>query len=160
MSYLVENPKDRFSHDAAHLYDKLTRGPGALAGQPGGGGGGLADQLSTDRKTYPKQCVRHFEIDTPFHCTQSKSNLFQCCKLKCLLSYCCQPFVNFVKNIPFSYKNRIFPTLKDDSAVHCPAHKKYSFSSFFFLFMHPYTTDHSKPPPPTPPPPPRARGTM
>ena len=52
---------------------------------PGGGGRGLARQLCTDawdRKTYPKQCVRHFEIDTPFHCGQSKkTNPFQCSKL-------------------------------------------------------------------------------
>ena len=37
----------------------------------------------------------------------------------------------FVKNIPFFYKNSIFPTLNDDSAAHCPARKRYPFSSFF-----------------------------
>ena len=50
------------------------------------------------------------------------------------------------KNIPFSYKNSIFPTLNDDSAAHCPARKKYPFSSFFFLFTHRYTTDQQAPP--------------
>ena len=47
-------------------------------------------------------------------------------------------------NIPFSYKNSIFPTLNDDSAAHCPARKKYPFSSF--LFTHRYTTDQKAPP--------------
>ena len=52
--------------------------------------GALAVQLRRkDRKTYPKQCVRHFEIDTPFQCGQSKSNPFQCSKYKRLLSYFC-----------------------------------------------------------------------
>ena len=37
-------------------------------------------------QNYPKQCVRHCEIDTPFHCFQSKSNPFQCCQLKRILS--------------------------------------------------------------------------
>ena len=44
-------------------------------------------------------------------------------------------FCKICKNIPFSYKNSIFPTLNDDSAAHCPARKKYPFSSFFF-FVH------------------------
>ena len=62
----------------------LPRGGGG-----GGGGGALAGQMCTDartkdRKTYPKYCVRHFEIDTPFQCVQSKK--FQCSKLKRLLS--------------------------------------------------------------------------
>ena len=44
--------------------------------------GALAGQLCTDARTndcksYPKQCVRHFEIDTHFHCVQSKSNPFK-----------------------------------------------------------------------------------
>ena len=43
-----------------------------LEGVTQGGGGALAGQLCTDARTkfyknYPKQCVRHFEIDTPFH---------------------------------------------------------------------------------------------
>ena len=49
--------------------------PGALAGQL------CPDAWTKDRKTHPKQCVRHSEIDTPFHCVQSKSNPFQCSKL-------------------------------------------------------------------------------
>ena len=32
----------------------------------------------------------------------------------------------------FLQKNCIFPTLNDNSAAHCPARKKYPFSSFFF----------------------------
>ena len=51
-----------------------------------------------------------------------------------------QPFVKFVKHIPFSYKNSIFPTLNDDSAVHCPARKKVPVLIDFW-FTHRYTTD-------------------
>ena len=60
-------------------------------------------------------------------------------------------FCKICKNIPFSYKISIFPTLNDDSATHRPARKKYPFSSFFFLITHRYTTDQQAPPPPPPP---------
>ena len=105
-------------------------------GAGGGGGGALAGQpridvWTKDRKTYPKRCVRHFEIDTPFHFVQSKINPFQCSKLKRILSYSAT-FCKLCKTYTFSYKNSIFPTLNDDSAAHCPARKKYPFSSFFF----------------------------
>ena len=89
--------------------------------------------------------------------TVSKSKPFQCCQLKRILSntsatfvYCTdtvyigkilhlfrssvttrhpllQPFSKLVKNIPFSYKNSIFPTLSDNSAAHCPAQKNVPF---------------------------------
>ena len=54
------------------------------------GEGALAGQLRTDARTkdyknYPKQCGRHFESDTPFHCVQSKRNPFKCCQLKRIL---------------------------------------------------------------------------
>ena len=55
-------------------------------------------------------------------------------------------FCKLVKNIPFFYKSSIFPTLNDDSNAHCPARKKYPFSSF--LFTHRYTTGKQAPPPP------------
>ena len=56
-------------------------------------------------------------------------------------------FCKICKNIPFSYKNDIFPTLNDDSAAHCPARKKYR------LFCSCIGTQlTSKPPPPPPPP--------
>ena len=35
----------------------------------------------------PKQCGRHFEFDTPFHCVLSKSNPLYCSQLKRLLSF-------------------------------------------------------------------------
>ena len=57
-----------------------------------------------------------------------------------------QHFVKFVKFIPFSCKNRIFPTQNDGSAAHCPAREKYPFSSFC-LFTHRYTNDQQAPPP-------------
>ena len=132
---------------------------------PGGGGGGaLAGKLCTDARTkdykkYPKHCIRHFEIDTPFHCVQSESNRFPMLSIKKHTSatfvYCTdavyigkilhfsrssvttrhhlsQRFSKHVnKTIPFSYKNSIFPTLNDDSAVHCPARKNYLSHRFF-----------------------------
>ena len=55
-------------------------------------------------------------------------------------------FCKICKNIPFSYKNGIFPTLNDDSAAHCQAPKKSTLSHRFFLFTHRYTTDQQAPP--------------
>ena len=50
---------------------KISQGEGALAGKL------CTDARTKDYNNYPKQCVRHFEIDTPFHYVQSKSNPFQ-----------------------------------------------------------------------------------
>ena len=50
-------------------------------------------------QNYPKQCVRHFEIDTPFHCVQSKSNPFQCCQLNCIISYTSATFVYWTDTV-------------------------------------------------------------
>ena len=64
-------------------------------------GGALAGQLCTgawtkNRKTYYKQCVRHFGIDIHFHCVQSKSNPFQCSKLK-HIPFTCTTFCKICK---------------------------------------------------------------
>ena len=107
---------------------------GALAGQP------CTDALTKGRKTYLKPCVRHFEIGTPFHFVQSKTNPFQSSKLKRILSYSAT-FCKICKTHTLFLQNSIFPTLNDDSAAHFPARKKYPFSSFFFWFTHRYTTD-------------------
>ena len=114
--------------------------------------GALACQLCTDgctknRKTYPIQCVRHFEIDAPFHCVQSKSNPFQSSKLKRILSYFSTFCIFCKKNIPFSYKNSIFPTLNDDSAAHCTVRIKVPVLIVFCSRISTQLTSKRPPPP-------------
>ena len=81
---------------------------GAIAGQ--------RDAQTKDYKNYPKQFVRYFEIDTPFHCVQSKSNPKPMLSIKTHTSATfvyCTDTVYIGKILHFSgqvlYKTKIIP---------------------------------------------------
>ena len=82
--------------------------PGALAGQL------CTDARTKDYKNYPKQCVRHFEIDTAFHWFQSKSNPFQCCQLKRILSNTSANFLYCTDTVYIGKILQFFSQLSDD----------------------------------------------
>ena len=93
-------------------------------------------------------CVRHFKIDIPFHCVQSKSYPFQSRELKHIISFFCNRLKICTKHTLFLQK-KAFSYRKWWQRCALPSSKRRTLSQFFFVRASVQNWPASAPPPPS-----------